>query len=75
LLEFWYLFPVALRICIGVCSAAMEGAVLFTPAFLFLFPAIIDGFPRLSPYEAVGVALIIEFVGYSSSAYGSHRRG
>lgn len=65
----------ALSICVVACTMAMEGAVLFTPALLFLFPAIIEGFPRLSPYEVIGVGLIVELVGYSSSAYGYHRQG
>lgn len=74
LLQFWYLFPIALLICIIVCTLAMEGAVLFTPSFLFLFPAIIVTFPRLTPNEAIGLALMIEFAGYSSSAYGYSRQ-
>lgn len=74
LLQFWYLFPIALLICIIVCTLAIEGAVLFTPSFLFLFPAIIATFPRLTPNEAIGLGLIIEFAGYSSAAYGYSRQ-
>jgi hypothetical protein len=31
------LVGISLLICITVCSLAMEAAVLFTPAFLFVF--------------------------------------
>ena len=45
----------------------MEAAVLFSPAFLFVFPVFIDGFPSLTINEAIGLAFIIELFGYSSS--------
>jgi hypothetical protein len=41
--------------------------VLFTPAFLFVFPAIVPGFPSLSVNAAIGLALFVELFGYSSS--------
>ncbi len=58
---------VSLLICTTVCVLAMEAAVLFTPAFLFLFPTITTGFPSLTMNEAIGLALIIEAFGYTSS--------
>ena len=42
--------------------------MLFTPAFLFLFPAIDPAFPRLTPNQAIAMGLIVEFVGYTSSS-------
>ena len=48
----------------------MEAAVLFVPAFLFLFPKIVEGFPQITPNEASGLAITVEFFGYTSSVLG-----
>ncbi len=69
-LELLLIVGVALAICTTVCSLAMEAAVLFTPAFLFLFPALIPNFPQITPNEAIGLAITIEFFGYTSSVTG-----
>jgi uncharacterized membrane protein YfcA len=50
-----------------VNTFAMEAAVLFTPAFLFVFPTLVPGFPSLSVNAAIGLALFVELFGYSSS--------
>jgi uncharacterized membrane protein YfcA len=50
-----------------VNTFAMEAAVLFVPAFLFVFPLVVPGFPALAPNAAVGLALFVELFGYSSS--------
>jgi uncharacterized membrane protein YfcA len=50
-----------------VNTFAMEAAVLFTPAFLFVFPALVPGFPALGINAAIGLALFVELFGYSSS--------
>ncbi|WP_435063002.1 sulfite exporter TauE/SafE family protein [Halobaculum sp. EA56] len=50
-----------------VNTFAMEAAVLFVPAFLFVFPALVPGFPHLAVNAAVGLALFVELFGYSSS--------
>ena len=50
-----------------VNTFAMEAAVLFTPAFLFVFPSVVPGFPHLSVNAAIGLALFVELFGYSSS--------
>jgi uncharacterized membrane protein YfcA len=50
-----------------VNTFAMEAAVLFTPAFLFVFPAVVPGFPALEINAAIGLALFVELFGYSSS--------
>ncbi|MFB6069448.1 MAG: TSUP family transporter [Halanaeroarchaeum sp.] len=50
-----------------VNTFAMEAAVLFTPAFLFVFPVLVPGFPSLSVNAAIGLALFVELFGYSSS--------
>lgn len=69
-LELLIVVGVALAICTTVCSLAMEAAVLFTPAFLFLFPFLIPSFPHITPNEAIGLAITIEFFGYTSSVTG-----
>lgn len=69
-LELLLIVSIALVICTTVCALAMEAAVLFTPAFLFLFPELIAGFPPITPNEAIGLAITIEFFGYTSSVTG-----
>lgn len=65
----------SLLICITVCALAMEAAVLFTPSFLFVFPVLFPSFPVLSVNEAIGLAFVVEFFGYSSSVSGYWYRG
>lgn len=69
-LELLLIVSIALAICTTVCALAMEAAVLFTPAFLFLFPELITNFPPITPNEAIGLAITIEFFGYTSSVTG-----
>ncbi len=68
--DFLIIVVVALAICVTVCTLAMEAAVLFTPAFIFVFPYFIEGFPEVSANEAIGLAITIEFFGYTSSVLG-----
>lgn len=70
LLGLFVMVTLSLAICTTVCALSMEAAVLFTPAFLFLFPTLILGFPQISPNEAIGLALTIEIFGYTSSVAG-----
>ena len=46
----------SLLICITVCTLAMEAAVLFVLAIVFLFPQMIAGFPQFTPNEANGLS-------------------
>ncbi len=66
---------ISLLICITLCTLAMEASVLFLPAFLFLFPFIFQNFPSVTPNEAIGLAITIEFFGYTSSVTGYWLRG
>lgn len=61
---------ISLAICITVCTLAMEAAVLFVPAFVFLFPLLVTGFPEVTPNEGIGLAITVEFFGYTSSVLG-----
>lgn len=70
LVDFFIFIGISLLICITVCTLAMEAAVIFVPAFIFLFPRIIEGFPQVSPNEAIGLAITVEVFGYTSSVLG-----
>ena len=73
--DFVVFIVISLVICITLCTLAMEASVLFLPAFLFLFPLIIANFPDVTPNEAIGLAITIEFFGYTSSVTGYWLRG
>ncbi len=73
--DFFVFIGISLLICITLCTLAMEASVLFLPAFLFLFPVIITNFPDVTPNEAIGLAITIEFFGYTSSVTGYWLRG
>jgi len=68
--DFFVFVGISLLICITVCTLAMEAAVIFVPAFIFLFPRIVNGFPSVSPNEAIGLAITVEVFGYTSSVLG-----
>ena len=70
----WWVFPFSLCICIIAGTLAMEGAVMFAPAFLLLFPLISTAFPELSANEAIGVALTIGVFGFGSASIGYLRQ-
>ncbi len=74
LLALWWVFPFSLCICITASTLAMEGAVMFAPAFLILFPLISAAFPELSANEAIGVALTIGVFGFGSASIGYLRQ-
>jgi uncharacterized membrane protein YfcA len=63
-LLFWWVFPIALAICVTVCTVGISGAVLFVPFFTLAFPAL--GIP-LTPTQAVQVGLFTEIFGFASS--------
>ena len=73
--DFFVFIVISMLICITLCTLAMEASVLFLPAFLFLFPFIIANFPDVTPNEAIGLAITIEFFGYTSSVTGYWLRG
>jgi uncharacterized membrane protein YfcA len=61
------LVVLGLTIATIVNTFAMEAAVLFVPAFLYVFPLLVPGFPNLAVNAAIGLALFVELFGYSSS--------
>lgn len=62
--EFWYIFPIALAICITVCTFGIEGAILFVPFFALAFPLFAY---TLQPVQAVSIGLVTEVFGFASS--------
>jgi uncharacterized membrane protein YfcA len=58
-----------------VNTFAMEAAVLFTPAFLFVYPKLVPAFPDLALQGAIGLALFVELFGYTSSVLAYWFRG
>ncbi|WP_137286500.1 TSUP family transporter [Halorussus salinisoli] len=54
-------------ICTTVNTFAMEAAVLFVPAFLFVYPELVPAFPDVTLQAAIGLALFVELFGYTSS--------
>ena len=62
-------------ICTTVNTFAMEAAVLFVPAFLFVYPEIVPAFPNVPLQAAIGLALFVELFGYSSSVAAYWFRG
>ena len=61
------LVVLAFLIATTVNTFAMEAAVLFVPAFLYVFPRVVEGFPSVGVNAAIGLALFVELFGYSSS--------
>lgn len=62
-------------ICTTVNTFAMEAAVLFVPAFLFVYPEIVPAFPDVPLQAAIGLALFVELFGYTSSVSAYYYRG
>lgn len=62
--EFWFIFPIALAICITTCTFGTEGAILFVPFFALVFPFFAY---KLQPVQAVSIGLVTEVFGIASS--------
>lgn len=62
--EFWWLFPIALAICVSVCTVGISGSVLFVPFFTLAFPVLGTS---LTPTEAIQIGLFTEIFGFASS--------
>lgn len=57
-LEFWWLFPIALGICVLVCSVGVEGALLFVPFYAVVFPWLAG--VELVPLQAIQIGIFTE---------------
>jgi uncharacterized membrane protein YfcA len=63
-LHFWWMFPIALLICVSVNIVGVSGSVLFIPFYTFIFPFF--GY-TLAPLQIVQLGLFTETCGYTSS--------
>jgi uncharacterized membrane protein YfcA len=63
--QFWWMFPVALAICVTVNLIGVSGSVLFIPFYTFIFP--LFGY-QLHPIQIVQLGLFTETCGYASSS-------
>lgn len=72
LFQLWFVFPIALAICVVVCTFGIEGAILFVPFFALAFPLMAF---RLQPIQAVSIGLITEVFGFASSLTAFWRMG
>ena len=70
--EFWWMLPVAFSVCLMATSSSVEGAVFFSPIFILLFPLIAG--VKITPIEAVFLALSIEVFGFGSALLGYLQR-
>jgi len=66
MLEFWFMFPIAILFASIAMAAGIGGAILFSP-----FLIVVLGF---SPVEAIAAGLVIEMFGFSSGVFGYWRR-
>jgi uncharacterized membrane protein YfcA len=72
-LEYWWLLPIALAICVLVCLVGVEGSLLFAPFYAVIFPWL-SGVP-LTPLQAIQIGIISEIFGFTSSFTGFLRAG
>ncbi len=66
MLEFWFMFPVAVLFASIAMAAGIGGAILFSP-----FLIVVLGF---SPVEAIAAGLVIEMFGFTSGVVGYWRK-
>lgn len=65
LIDFWYLFPIAILIATIAMASGIGGAVFFSPLFMLVL--------HLEPRVAVGAALATELFGFSSGLIAYYR--
>ena len=71
-LAMWWVFPVALPMCVTVCTVGIEGAILLVPFFAIVFPILAF---HLQPVQAVSIGLMTEVFGFASSLIAFWRAG
>jgi uncharacterized protein len=72
-LQFWWLVPIALSICVLVCLVGVEGSLLFAPFYAVVFPWLSG--VHLAPLQAIQIGIFTEIFGFSSSFLGFFRAG
>jgi uncharacterized membrane protein YfcA len=69
-----FMLPVSTLVATGAILGGIGGAAMFMPIFLIIFPLLGPEFAIASPVAAIGVALLTEAFGFSSSLIGYLRR-
>ncbi len=72
-IEFWWVIPIALAICVVVCLVGVEGSILFAPFYAVVFPWL-TGIP-LTPLQAIQIGILTEIFGFTSSIIRFSRAG
>ncbi len=67
------MFPACVLIATVAMLTGISGTAMLTPFVISVFPLI--GVPVLTPAQAVGMALFVEFFGFVSGLVGYHRSG
>ena len=63
-LQFWWMSPIALSICVTANTLGVSGAALFLPFYTLIFPLLGH---HLEPVQAVEVGIMTEIFGFMSS--------
>jgi uncharacterized membrane protein YfcA len=63
-LQFWWMSPIALSICVTANTLGVSGAALFLPFYTLIFPLLGH---HLEPVQAVEVGILTEIFGFMSS--------
>jgi len=71
-LQFWWMSPIALSICITANTLGVSGAALFLPFYTLIFPLLGH---HLEPVQAVEVGIMTEIFGFMSSTTAFWRAG
>jgi hypothetical protein len=60
-LQFWWMSPIALSICVTANTLGVSGAALFWPFYTLVFPLLGH---HLEPVQAVEVGIMTEIFGF-----------
>ncbi len=71
-LQFWWMSPIALAICVTANTLGVSGAALFLPFYTLIFPLLGR---HLEPVQAVEVGIMTEIFGFMSSTTAFWRAG
>ena len=71
--EFWWVVPIALAICVVVCLVGVEGSIMFAPFYAVVFPWLTG--IQLTPLQAIQIGIFTEIFGFTSSIVGFARAG
>ena len=71
-LQFWWMSPIAMCICVTANTLGVSGAALFLPFYTLVFPLLGH---HLEPVQAVEVGIMTEIFGFMSSTTAFWRAG